>query len=116
MEGQHRIQHPQRRHAPRLFEALESRRLLSTASSESLASDDVVLGLAATLEASADSGSTTAAATSAEAAVFAHPSILHTEADFDRMRQKVDAGAQPWAAGFNALISDGFSQTGWNPR
>src|SRR5687768_3373274 len=113
-----------RHHRPRrtytaeaLIEVLETRRLLSAASSSEPA-DEAVLAPAIAVDASdsADSGSTGAATATAEAAVFAHPSILHTEADFDRMRQKVAAGAQPWAAGFNALISDGYSQTGWNPR
>ncbi|MFT3787364.1 MAG: alginate lyase family protein [Tepidisphaeraceae bacterium] len=47
---------------------------------------------------------------------FAHPGILSTDADFTRMRDNVNAGAQPWVAGYNALTSDGYSQSGWTPR
>ncbi len=47
---------------------------------------------------------------------FAHPGILSTQADFDRMAAKVSAGAQPWTNGYNALTSDGYSQLGWTPR
>jgi hypothetical protein len=37
----------------------------------------------------------------AEAATaFAHPGILHTQADFDRMKQMVNAGTQPYLDGY----------------
>ncbi|AGU47882.1 alginate lyase-like protein [Variovorax paradoxus B4] len=51
-----------------------------------------------------------------QARKFAHPGLLHTEADFERMRLKVAANAQPWLAGWNALISNGRSQLGATPR
>lgn len=47
---------------------------------------------------------------------FVHPGLLHTEADFERMRLKVAANAQPWLAGWNALTSNGRSQLGATPR
>lgn len=47
---------------------------------------------------------------------FVHPGLLHTEADFERMRQKVAAQAQPWLEGWNALTSNGRSQLGATPR
>ena len=47
---------------------------------------------------------------------FVHPGLLHTEADFARMRDKVAAKAQPWIAGWNALASNGRSQLGATPR
>jgi len=47
---------------------------------------------------------------------FVHPGLLHTEADFTRMREQVAAGAQPWLAGWNALTSNGRSQLGASPR
>jgi hypothetical protein len=57
------------------------------------------------------------AATAAFAAsrTFSHPGMLHTEADFTRMREKVNAGEQPWLDGWNKLISDGYSQLGGTP-
>ena len=47
---------------------------------------------------------------------FVHPGLLHTEADFTRMREKVAAQAQPWLAGWNALTSNGRSQLNGTPR
>ncbi|MDQ0572499.1 hypothetical protein QFZ42_004333 [Variovorax paradoxus] len=47
---------------------------------------------------------------------FVHPGLLHTEADFERMRLKVAANAQPWLAGWNALTSNGRAQLGAKPR
>jgi hypothetical protein len=47
---------------------------------------------------------------------FVHPGLLHTEADFERMRLKVAALAQPWTDGWNALTSNGRSQLGATPR
>ena len=41
--------------------------------------------------------------------------LLSTEADFQRMREKVAAGAQPWADGWNALIGGGFANLGYTP-
>jgi hypothetical protein len=47
-----------------------------------------------------------------------HPGMLHTQADFDRMTAKVNAGAQPWTAGWNRLTSSSLSQSTWkaNPQ
>jgi hypothetical protein len=45
-----------------------------------------------------------------------HSALLHTEADFTRMRSKIDAGAQPWIAGRDSLTGDGYAQLGANPR
>jgi hypothetical protein len=53
---------------------------------------------------------------SPQARKFVHPGLLHTEADFERMRQKVGAQAQPWLGGWNALTSNGRSQLGATPR
>jgi hypothetical protein len=48
---------------------------------------------------------------------FAHPGLLHTEADFTRMRAKVDAGAQPWLSGWNALTASSRTNLGTpNPQ
>jgi hypothetical protein len=56
------------------------------------------------------------AATTVVARTFVHPGLLHTQADFDRMRTKVAAGAALWITGWNALISNGRSQLGTAPR
>ncbi|MES2925104.1 MAG: LamG-like jellyroll fold domain-containing protein [Verrucomicrobiota bacterium] len=52
----------------------------------------------------------------ASAQTFVHPGLLHTEADFNRMKAKVDLGAQPWLSGWQALTSHGYSQLGAAPR
>jgi hypothetical protein len=52
----------------------------------------------------------------ASARTFVHPGLLHTDADFKRMREKVAAQAQPWLDGWTALISNGRSQLGGTPR
>ncbi|MBB3060490.1 LamG-like jellyroll fold domain-containing protein [Microbulbifer rhizosphaerae] len=36
---------------------------------------------------------------------FTHPGLLHTEADFERMRTKIAAGENPWAETWNTLIN-----------
>ncbi|SOD30932.1 Alginate lyase [Variovorax sp. YR752] len=53
---------------------------------------------------------------SVEARKFVHPGLLHTEADFERMRQKVQDKAQPWLDGWNALTGNGRAQLGAKPR
>ncbi|WP_418118851.1 LamG-like jellyroll fold domain-containing protein [Variovorax sp. 350MFTsu5.1] len=67
-----------------------------------------------------DAVDTTTAPTTAEPVTqtrkFVHPGLLHTEADFERMRQKVAAQAQPWLDGWKALTSSGRSQLGATPR
>ncbi|MES2477144.1 MAG: LamG-like jellyroll fold domain-containing protein [Verrucomicrobiota bacterium] len=52
----------------------------------------------------------------ASAQTFVHPGLLHTEADFIRMKTKVDLGAQPWLSGWQALTGNGYSQLGATPR
>ena len=53
---------------------------------------------------------------SPQARKFVHPGLLHTESDFDRMRQKVKDQAQPWLDGWNALTGNGRAQLGAKPR
>ena len=50
------------------------------------------------------------------ARTFTHPGLLHSEADFDRMRTKVAAGEQPWLNGWNALLNTGRSHLNNFPR
>jgi hypothetical protein len=47
---------------------------------------------------------------------FAHPGLLHTEADFHRMRAKVRAKDQPWLAGWDKLVANSHSQSTWRPN
>ncbi len=47
---------------------------------------------------------------------FVHPGLLHTEADFARMRAKVAAGEQPWVDGWHALLNTGRSHLNNWPR
>jgi hypothetical protein len=66
-------------------------------------------------------GSSVGGTASAEASPYAmtgirHPALLHTEADFALMKQKVDAGVEPWLSGWKTLTSNNFAQLGFNPR
>jgi hypothetical protein len=45
-----------------------------------------------------------------------HPAMLHTQADFDRMKAKVEAGQAPWIWGWDKLVANGRSQSGRQPR
>ncbi|MEO7098791.1 MAG: hypothetical protein ABI162_05480, partial [Luteolibacter sp.] len=54
-------------------------------------------------------------ASAAPSAPIAHPGALHTEADFDRMKAKIAAGAAPWKTSFDALTGSRFASTGWGP-
>jgi hypothetical protein len=47
---------------------------------------------------------------------FVHPGLLHSEADFDRMRDRVMADAQPWRQGWDRLVANAHAQLTWNPR
>jgi len=38
--------------------------------------------------------------------VFAHPGLLHSQADFDRMKTKVNNQTDPWISGYNKMISN----------
>ena len=40
------------------------------------------------------------------AGTFAHPGLLNTAADFERMRTNVALGQEPWIANFNSLIGN----------
>jgi hypothetical protein len=55
-------------------------------------------------------------AATSTARTFVHPGMLHTQADLDRMRTKVGAGAQPWLDGWNVLTASGMSQLAQTPN
>ncbi|MER5180543.1 alginate lyase family protein [Streptomyces sp. NPDC002896] len=63
-------------------------------------------------------GVTAAAPASAAGGTFAHPGLLHTQADLDRMATEVKAGAEPYKAGFARLTANRHAQSGWkaNPQ
>ena len=67
----------------------------------------------------ADSGGTESAAATvtatATARTFVHPGLLHTEADFTRMRDKIAKGEQPWVTAWDALTKSGRAQLGRAP-
>ncbi|MEY9967062.1 hypothetical protein ABIA33_005127 [Streptacidiphilus sp. MAP12-16] len=78
-------------------------------------------GLATSVGAVALTGGTVALGTGTAAAAtggFAHPGMLHTQADLDRMAAKVKAAAQPWTDGWNRLATNSVSQSTWkaNPQ
>ncbi|KOG36459.1 Tat pathway signal sequence domain protein [Streptomyces resistomycificus] len=60
----------------------------------------------------------TAAPAVAAGTAFAHPGLLHTRADLERMAAKVKAGAAPYTAGFAKLTANRHAQSGWtaNPQ
>jgi hypothetical protein len=45
-----------------------------------------------------------------------HPGLLHADADFARMKAKVDAGAEPWVSGWQRLLANAHAQLDWTPR
>jgi|GEM_PF-1631789 len=47
---------------------------------------------------------------------FVHPGILHKEADFARMRQKVAEKAEPWYTTWNNLLASSEANLNWTPR
>ena len=46
-------------------------------------------------------------------AQFTHPGALHTESDFDRMREKVNAQEEPWILGWNKLVANSHSSASY---
>jgi hypothetical protein len=57
-----------------------------------------------------------AGATIGSATSFVHPGLLHTQADFDRMSQKVAANASPWIDGWNRLTANSHASLSWTPN
>jgi len=52
----------------------------------------------------------------APASIFVHPGLLHTQADFDRMSQKVAANMSPWIDSWNKLIVNNHADKSRTPQ
>jgi hypothetical protein len=46
---------------------------------------------------------------------FVHPGMLHTEADFTRMRAKVSASTSPWVTSWNILSANSHASASYTP-
>lgn len=46
---------------------------------------------------------------------FVHPGLLHTGEDLDRVKDRVDAGEEPWISGWNKLTANSHSSSGYTP-
>jgi len=58
----------------------------------------------------------TPAVDAGDSAAFVHPGLLHTQADFDRMKAKVDAKASPWIDSWNILMANRHADLNWTPN
>lgn len=47
---------------------------------------------------------------------FVHPGMLHTDADFTRMKEKVAAGTVPWVTSWNILTANSHSASTYTPN
>ncbi|HEY4787088.1 MAG TPA: hypothetical protein VIH57_13615, partial [Bacteroidales bacterium] len=48
--------------------------------------------------------------TLSQSVLLKHPGGLCTQSDFERIKEKVGAGAEPWMSGWNKLISNSHAQ------
>lgn len=46
--------------------------------------------------------------------VFAHPGMLHTQEDFDRIKSKVNADIYPWSEGWEVLTANSHSSSSYS--
>lgn len=46
---------------------------------------------------------------------FVHPGLLHSDADFARIKAKVEAEEEPWMQGWNKLIANSHASLSYNP-
>lgn len=47
---------------------------------------------------------------------FIHPGVLHTQADFDRVKAKLTAGETPWTTAYNKLMTSPHVNLNWQPN
>lgn len=47
---------------------------------------------------------------------FMHPGVLHSRAELDFVKAKVDAGEEPWKSAWEALRGDAVSSLDWKPK
>ena len=47
---------------------------------------------------------------------FLHPGALHTQADFDRAKAKIEAGEDPWTAAYDKLMTSKHVDLNWTPN
>jgi len=47
---------------------------------------------------------------------FIHPGLLHSQADLERMKAKVAAGAEPWKSGWDRLVANNHAALTWTAR
>ncbi|WP_342235774.1 alginate lyase family protein [Inquilinus sp. OTU3971] len=47
---------------------------------------------------------------------FTHPGLLHTDADFSRIKTRLVASTQPWQDGWNRLTANGHASLFWTAR
>lgn len=45
---------------------------------------------------------------------FVHPGLLQSNSDFERIKENVDAGNEPWLSGWNKLIANSHAQSSYN--
>ena len=48
--------------------------------------------------------------------LLAHPGLLHSREDFERMRTKVEGREEPWLAGWKKLVANRHASLGWKPN
>ncbi len=76
-----------------------------------LGGDSEASGGDVTFKSTSDRGLATPASTGS----FVHPGVMHSAADFTRMKTQKDNGVSPWTSGWDALTASGRSQLGRAP-
>lgn len=74
----------------------------------------MIIPLISRILATATSVLTLAASGIAHAQTFTHPGCLSTQADLDRMKAKIAAGAEPWTSAYAVLVNNPHSSASYN--